>query len=207
MYCSKCYHQLADDLAIRLWDGKDYCQSCVAGASPLLQRYASESSVLRESVTLSPRELIRDQLFAFAFLSLIVVGVIVWTSKDAWVGALFGLAVCFVVFLLRVGGIYVNSKMCRCIVALEDGKLTIGRRSASSFTYDLSDCQWQVGTIRKATGFSKIFLRRKVVLLQCSNRSRWLSWLRQIVPCGITDETREVWVSFLQLAEVPVVGQ
>ncbi len=71
----------------------------------------------------------------------------------------------------------------------------------------LSECCWYIGNPRHAkTYFQAIHVNRSVVIIRCPLLRTRFGALYEHVPCGFTDESREIWEAFLALSGVPFRG-
>lgn len=205
--CAKCSCELGQVQVVHLWDGKDYCQACVSNASPELAVVAERFSILSERIAVNPRDAVRDEVLSWCLMGTVFVGFLcfcAWKSGMAVSGGLFvGVLVTFLGLPLRALGAYHKAQRVSGSVEVENGCLAIRHPVYGAAAWALHDCRWQLGKAREAeTFFPKLYLRRKVVIVECPVKVRLLWRIREKVPCGLTDEMRDVWEAFLTLAGV-----
>lgn len=205
--CAKCSRDLGQIQVVHLWDGKDYCRACVTNASPKLAIVAERSLILSESIAINPRDAVRDECLSWCFMGLVFVG---FLSLCAWRGGgavsdglVVGVLVTFLGFPLRALGAYYKARRVSGRVSVEHACLRIQHPVYGKATWPLHECRWYLGRVWEAeTFFRRLYLRRKVVILECPVKVRFLRRVRERVPCGLTEEMREVWEAFLTLAAV-----
>ena len=205
--CPKCSRAVRNGSEVHLWDGKDYCRECVAMASPNLLALAERFPVLVEGITANPAEAVRDELRGFCIAGPLFTALLVYvgvTNGQGVVAALFVSALCIVpAALLKCWGAHRNAAAVRGRVEIQNGKLTVWHPTGN-LTRALDACRWHVGKPREASYFfCHLQLRRKVVIIGYPLVSiRFLGTHYERVPCGLTDEMRDVWEAFLTLAGI-----
>ncbi len=206
--CAKCSCDLEQVQTIRLWDGKDYCRPCVSNASPKLAVMAERFSVFSERIAVNPRDAVRDEFLLWCLIGPAIVGFLCFC---AWIdggipvscGLFVGILVSFIALPLRALGAYHKARRVSGRVMVEDGCVTIQHPVYGKAAWALHECRWHLGKAREAeTFFPRLYLRRKVVIVECPVTVRFLRWMREKVPCGLTEETRDVWEAFLAFADV-----
>jgi hypothetical protein len=205
--CAKCSCDLAQDQAVCLWDGKEYCRACVNSVSPMLLAYAKIYSILSERIVIHPRDAVRDELLLWCLVGPAFTGFLCYVGftngLGIWNGIFLGVVVTALGALVRSLIVYRAAALVSGRVEVEDGRLRVQHPGRGNASWALQDCQWHVGSARKAkTFFPGLFVSRRLIIVECPLNVRFLWRLNARVPCGLTKELREVWESFLIIAGV-----
>ena len=208
--CKKCSRPIHAENGVLLWDGGHYCRVCVEQTSPLLLQYALTHESLQERMVYDWRAALRYSLricaivaiFFWALFSLAMEftlgGVVV-----ALVGAVI---VTLVAAMIQVPGLLWWTKRAIPSVAVSEGNVTVARpnwKAVPAETHPLDRCQWYRGKSRQDSFLrSSIAPNGPAVILVFSVRKWGLLWFRHKIACGFSEEMREIWTAFLELAEV-----
>lgn len=205
--CAKCSRPLADQPAVDLWDGKRYCRDCVAAASPLLLSCVDQFSTLGENIQANRREVVRDSavttFLAAAFLTFLTMVIADDLEELAGYGLVMStIGLALILFYLVVE--WFGARSVRGRVELANGEFVVNHPNFGCESFKLRNGTWRVGKTRDAPFFFRgVRLRRQIVILEFPLDYPML-WVKRIrIPCGLTDEMREVWQAFLTLADVP----
>ena len=221
--CSKCCRELTPDATVRLWDRKDFCETCVEEACPGLAEYARTREALEEEMPHSAWR-IGTIVGLVCMGSAIGFGILLW-AIGVGLGAdpmdpdslcvlllfpVIGLPVSIVFGVAHATGF----AMFRPVVSVRDNQLRITMRSETK-SIPLSECEWYIGKTWHMTHprvlSSKTGMLRDtavvIILPQHAGRldPRWdVRWdYPRRVATGFTEETRHRWEAFLTLAAVP----
>jgi hypothetical protein len=205
--CAKCLRDASTCGMMHLWDGKDYCETCVQTASPLLAVAGSGSARLLEKITLAPREAIRDELTYWLFTGPLIIGFFVYcgitNGAGAIAGGFVGALSVVAAAVLRCVGVARRARQVHGTVAVENGSLIVWHPSLGRATWALRDCVWRYGKVHESTlFFSRLHLRRQIIIVEGPLTDGLFCRTRQSVACGLTTESRQVWEGFLKLAGV-----
>ncbi len=179
----------------------------MAAASPLLLACADRFSTLGEEIRVDRREAIRDScgisatvLFLAVLVAMAKADNGVELAQHMVVVGMVGLPVVLVKLIAE----WLATRRVHGHVALTAGELVVRHPSFSSGRWMLKDGTWRIGKTSDAQFFFRgAYLRRAIVILVFP-LEKPLLWTKVIrVPCGLTDEMREVWRAFLTLAGVP----
>jgi hypothetical protein len=185
----------------------DYCQESLSNSSLNLLAVAERFPILSERIAVDPREAVRDELLLWCMVGPLFAGALGYAGATNGAGIGAGLAVGVLVVMIAVAlrtlGAYRKAAAVSGSIKVENGRLTIRHPVYGKAAWALRDCRWHLGKAWEAETFlPRLYLRRKVVIIECPVKVRFLWRMREKVPCGLTDEMREVWVAFLTLAGV-----
>ena len=208
--CNYCSTPIDGDPLV-LWNGGSYCRKCVEGQCPELVDLAKTDAAIQETL---PKEAIRTYLFLYrwcltsaAFFAVLLgsfCGLIALAGVNAlpMFASIFAVAMCFMIALGGLAACFaadsMRAKLPRTI-SVEGGKLTISCPSKETAlgvketTFDLHECQWCLGPVKRDT-FGYYMPRIRAVMLRTP---------KDHVACGLTPESRRLWEGFLSLARVP----
>ncbi len=203
--CSLCTGLLTDSNAVRLWDGRDYCERCLEARLPGLADYARSHSRLEETSADEPGRVamrllaMEAGIFAIFFLVFLAGG-----ASPAEAALVVGL-LCFVQGGIQLPMFFWTSRRNKTTIVVENGTVTCRRRIMhirETFELPLGDFNWTIGRPSRdmAQQHARLWPFGKVVLLKQRNASFWVR-RAQIFACGWTEETKRVWVAFLQCAQ------
>ncbi len=200
--CAQCASSID---CIPLWDGKSYCSSCLEKQSPGLLQAAGPNQ-LGEAMPYSI-SVVAWRMFLFAFAAIggfaMFIAVSVAIAGD-WQMALQG----FAIFLL-IGSPFIILWTCGGAAAMPLMRLKVMawnrqliiRIGTRLIVVPLADCKWREGKLSQMTLWSYAFLLRGSVLIVKLPKEKSKDGF--LVAVGYTNETREIWKSFFEIAEVP----
>ena len=118
-------------------------------------------------------------------------------------GLFVGVLVVGIAVMLRTLGAYRKAGAVCGRVEVENGRLTLWRPHCGKASWALPDCRWHLGKAREAeVFFLRLHLRRKMVIVECPVKVPIIGQFYERVPCGLTDEMRDVWEAFLTLGGI-----
>ncbi|MDP6438115.1 MAG: hypothetical protein QGH74_00610 [Candidatus Brocadiia bacterium] len=214
--CSKCEQPLSPETTVRLWDGKDYCDSCVEAACPGMADYAREPPVLSEHLDPGPppgaAQFVFDSVVVVLCLPLLLVGFgglagVAWLIHPVLVVLVLLL---FVLALLGVVGKmarFEHRKLLRIrpTISVQEGVCQAESAGSSLWQADLPSCGWEEGRARWDFVIGSLGIVRHVrypVILLAPCGPEWDA-VEAPIACGWTPEMRALWIGFLTLAGVP----
>lgn len=205
--CRRCLRNLRHGEGIHLWDGHDYCRECVSSASPALLALAEEVPVLSERIAVDPREAVWANLRLMGIISVIFLCAFCYILRNDAAGLWFHMLVAAVLIipptLMTTYRSYRTARAASGTVQVEEGDVRVKHPYLGRVAWALCECRWHVGKAEEAHAFfPKLALSRKVVILECPIKVPFLWTMRERVPCGLSDETREIWIAFLTLAGI-----
>ena len=208
--CRLCHNDLPARRTCRLWDGQDYCFSCLDAVAPELRAFLESNSMLSETM---PD--LRSEVFArvsrilglvmlgFALLNGLVFACSVGTVQPVMsflvpflltLGVGLPLAILFAVIDRHVVG------RRRPTVAVRDGMVSV-LAGPTSYELPLSDITWRAGNLfhTNILGQYLILPSRPAIVLTWRSKGR-------IGPAhlavGYTAQSRNIWQAFLTVAGV-----
>jgi len=210
--CHACDATLGPESAVSLWDGRDYCRSCVEAACPGLAKYAASHKTLQETEEWTPAADIWWNFKVWVVVLLLggalVAAITVSDPEiDASVpGALVVFAcicvlgeIMFILCWLWLG------RGLRETASVKGGHLTITaphwRKPLKS---SLTECRWSIG--KAPIGGLGAPPKGPRLVLQFPDRALWLFSVKHRSTFGSTPEMLGVWSGFLTLAGVERVG-
>ncbi|MHC4248086.1 MAG: hypothetical protein ACYS9X_03065 [Planctomycetota bacterium] len=206
--CHTCNSGLEPDGTVRLWDGQDYCRSCVEAACPGLSDYAASHEALEDKEEWAPAANIWwcFKLWVvvglFAGLAIAAFGVLTSETGNVEPGLLllFAAIWLFILALDVVGELWLGRGL-RETICVHSGQVTVTaphRRKPSE--YSLAQCRWLIGRgVSRGTGPPPKGPR---LVLQFSDRILGLIPTKRYSTFGSTPETLSIWRGFLTLAGV-----
>ncbi len=229
--CRKCCRDMTPGATVRLWDAKDYCETCVEEACPGLAEYARSHPALEEGMPHSAWR-IGATIAIVGTVGIVGFVIVLWAGAVA-LGAPpidpdgLSMALLFTACSLPIAIVFgivgaTGFASCRPVVSVRDNQLRITMHSETRST-PLSDCEWYIGKTwhmthpRAATRYSGLLRDTAVVIilpqlaepLDAGLVQRWddpqdieWNWPRRVAT-GFAEETRRRWTAFLTLATVP----
>ncbi|NQT16980.1 MAG: hypothetical protein HQ582_29755 [Planctomycetes bacterium] len=219
--CSACNKSIAPGTSVRLWDGRDYCRTCLDSSCPGLAQYAVQHESLQEEM---PEQVVRDDVkillvgsvrvflavSAFVFLLVVLAARGSAFLESFYQGIkvfLLGEAVILSIFspIIAIFG-YVAWRSARRLLPhtrAAAGRLRL-RFGDCEKEVALNDCRWCSGKLhrtRLCRGFGT-FSHAPAILIRLPGGS-WFTWPAIVVGVGYTAEMRARWKALLTLAGVP----
>jgi hypothetical protein len=206
--CHKCGSPLTTDERIHLWDGHDYCRTCVETKSPRLARYAAEPPVLEETMPHSPWRIVWQNFVFYWASAMALFGTIAFFAgleNGGIRGGLQGLLVVQLwilpVIVTFSFGIAVSFSLSRPTFTVREGEITVRTGCHWSTTCRLTDAAWFRGRSMQTNFLGRYLLpggpRVLIVLPRGDERED------RLAPVGFSEFTRDVWTAFLTLADIP----
>ena len=206
--CQSCGSTRVASRFIKLWDGKEYCVDCIQRESPALLEHAEAAETLAETISYPVVKLAVIWAFTFTVawgsLWLIFPLISIIGGKKDFVESLQAWA--FITGLgLPVIAVFAIAHACayvlnRPTVSVAGGELTVRQRGKSE-TVTLSRCEWYVGRISQMNVLQNTAILRNpaiiIVLPHADGKDA------RNVAVGFTNETRQIWESFLTLSKSP----
>lgn len=212
--CRRCGVWLDRENALPLFDGYSYCRDCVTNVSPQLADWAASHSVLED---LKPFRFGRALwsatcmttllavIITLGYFAINLIAAVAGAVHGQWMNVLLGGAIMFGAswaFVAIVGYPYVLGfnffKLPRS-VRISDGRLSIDPPGDQA--WDLADIRWAegAGTYDQIEGIC--WPRRQGIMIfpHTDKEQRRLGYLVATDP-----ENKELWHSFLRLADVTV---
>lgn len=199
--CESCRSGKPSGDLIRMWDGRDYCRTCIEDASPLLSEYrlVHPTLVFAEQTPL-PTVKMRLQflgpvlfgIYATVICILLSEGfnfnVFVMVSEAA-------LVIAFVIWMIATVTAWINDKILRRIMECDDGKYII-KGTFRRWAGEWRDLSWSIG----ATPFQMRGGPRMQTISVGVVMNGWIC-VRERISFD-TYHDHEVVLSFLQLTRV-----
>ncbi len=200
--CRKC---VTGDDCLELWDGEVYCRNCIGKQSSRLLQ-AAESDQLGEEMSYSiPSIAWRMFLFAMAtmigFSTLVAVLLIVAGGGREAPGAFaVVLVISSPVIVMFTAGVSIALPLLRPKTIVWNRQLIV-RLGSQLRVSSLAECRWYEGRMSQVNVWGSGFLLRGKALIVEIPNVKTGEGNRMAVGC--TDESREIWKSFFELAEIP----
>jgi hypothetical protein len=196
---------------VQLWDGDDYCETCVADASERLLECVRNNDEFVESIPISAKQIALKYIRAgllmpFLFGAILAVDAILGNLRN-WAGFRQVVIIVPLVLLMFPAAYYVkyagslprSVKIAGGLITITNGE---GRRRLQS---QLGDCAWRLGSARDDTHVGRFLPKNKsavlVVLPISSIRSLVAIGGGEVIACGWTDDTFEILSAFLRLRD------
>lgn len=206
--CHACDATLEPENTVRLWDGRDYCRSCVEAACPGLSDYAASHETLEETEEWTPAANIWWN-FKISVVVLLLGGIfvtaLVVSEPEIGItisGALIFFSIVWLLgeFLFIVGELWLGKGL-RETIRVHGGQVTItAPHRRKPLEYSLARCRWHVGK-----GFSKglgVAPSGPRLVLKFPTGFLGLRAFGHYSTFGSTPEMLGIWRGFLALAGI-----
>jgi len=208
--CNFCASTIERTEALRLWDNREYCSSCVNEKCPDLADYRGTHECLEDEFICSGAMFAKGSFKTFAYLFVVLAAFSLLTASRKFVRQmdlgdiliLSGLiSVVGLIFLVQ--GIVLLRLECPRVTRVCDGMLQVKSWSFGNRSVPLADCQWHFGNVRQ--GISRtievetFMLKVPALVIRFPGR---LGQKNKIALC-IDPESRKRWIAFLTLSGVP----
>lgn len=190
---------------IELWDGQTYCHSCIVQRSPRLLQEANGGQLAEEippAAGAATRRILLQLSSVLGGLAAVFIAPLLMAGK--WMEALeaYATAILFLspFIILYTGAVASAFWWARPKTIAWRGKLIV-QHNFGLIVAPLAQCTWHEGRQWHMTLWNFGFLLRGPALILVLPKDVVKGGDRMAV--GFTNETREVWRSFLELAGVP----
>ncbi|MGD9648056.1 MAG: hypothetical protein AB7U73_20250 [Pirellulales bacterium] len=198
--------------SVRLWDGCDYCRSCVERALPGLADYAAAHSVLEDHLPFDMRDLLRAELRLFAILYVLITALFAIpyavhrTLRDFAVGFALILLVVFVPIAIATAiGLswrWLRRKQAIYPIRLRvsDGIITSHWQDGRHYSRSLYAANWAKARVPRGFARRHGYAQRRILIVRHVALPEGAQWCEM---CAISPAGCARWQAFLTLAGVP----
>ena len=204
--CANCNVALPLSDSVRLWDGKDYCRSCVEAQLPGLAAHVASQQRLEDS---APQEVVDDfkrPILTYILFGLLfgipfgIVGHLESGPLGLRTGFFFAMGISACAAAIQIPGFIWTARRYAPTVSVENGVVTVKRKAYGEHRYPLGSVQWSLGKSKRDSMLRYTMIKKvDVVLLEVPTRFLGFTVVVRVA-CGWSEDMRSRWIAFLTLA-------